>query len=97
MTITICVEQYARHRTKFEGEELDNLSEWIESIRKLLKSKYHNLTVKMRTDYASVFNKPDVIKKLHRLYEKFVQVPADKASNDITCIYVCNSYDCKCQ
>jgi hypothetical protein len=33
------VEEYARRGTKSEGEELDTLSEWIKSIRKLLKPR----------------------------------------------------------
>jgi hypothetical protein len=37
---------YARRWTKSKGEELDNLSEWIRSIQKLLKSRIHNLWVK---------------------------------------------------
>jgi hypothetical protein len=34
------VEEYARRWAKSEGEELDTLSEWIKSIRKLLKILY---------------------------------------------------------
>jgi hypothetical protein len=32
MSIMDSVEEYARHWTKSEGEELDTLSEWIKSI-----------------------------------------------------------------
>ena len=42
MTIMNSVEEYARRWTKYEGEELDTLSEWIKSIRKLLKSRINH-------------------------------------------------------
>ena len=77
MTIMNSVEEYARRWTKSEGEELDTFSEWIKSIRNLLKSRIHHLTWKMRTIYPSVFKKPEVVKELHRLHENFVLVPAD--------------------
>ena len=83
MTIMNSVEEYARRWTKSEGEELETLSEWIKSIRSLLKSCIHHLTGKMRTIYPFVFKKPEVVNELHRLHENFVLVPADKASNNI--------------
>jgi hypothetical protein len=56
-SVTDCVEEYARRWTKSVGEELDTLSEWIKSIRKLLKPRIHHLSGKMRTIYPSVFKK----------------------------------------
>jgi len=94
MTIMNSVEDYARRWTKSEGEELDTLSEWIKAIRKLLKSRIHHLTGKMRTSYPSVFKKAEVVNELHRLHENFVLVPADKASNNI--VFVCKSYYYNC-
>ena len=55
------VEEYARRWTKSVGEELDTLSEWIKSIRKLLKSRIDHLAGEMRTIYPSVFKKPEVV------------------------------------
>jgi hypothetical protein len=46
VSIMDSVEEYARGWTKSEGEEPDTLSEWIKSIRKLLKSRIHHLSVK---------------------------------------------------
>ena len=65
------VEEYARRWTKSEGEEFDTLSEWIKSIRKLLKSRIHHLSGKMRTIYPSVFKKPEVVNELRRLHDNF--------------------------
>jgi hypothetical protein len=73
------VEECARRWTKSEGEELDTLSEWIKSIRKLLKSRIHYLSGRMRTIYPSVFKKPEVLNELCRLHDNFVLVPADKS------------------
>ena len=82
------VEEYARRWTKSEGEELDTLSEWIKSIRKLLKSRIHLLSGKMRTIYPSVFEKPEVVNELRRLHDNFVLVPADKANNNIVFVKI---------
>jgi hypothetical protein len=81
------VEEYARRWAKSEGEELDTLSEWIKSIRKLLKSRIHHLSGKMHIIYPSVFKAPQVVNELRRLHDNFVLVPADKASNNI--VFVC--------
>ena len=94
MTIMNSVEEYARRWAKSEGEELDTLSEWIKSIRTLLKSRIHHLSGEMRTIYPSVFKKPEVMNELQRLHEHFVLVPADKASNNI--VFVCKSYYYSC-
>ena len=82
------VGEYARRWTKSEGEELDTLSEWIKSIRKLLKSRIHHLSGKMRNIYPSVFKKPEVVNELQRLHDNFVLVPADKASNNIVFVKI---------
>jgi hypothetical protein len=74
------VEEYARRLTKSEGEELDALSEWIKSIRRVLKSRFHHLSGKMRTIYPSVFKKHD----------NLVLALADEASNNI--VFVCKNY-----
>jgi hypothetical protein len=71
------VEEYARRWTRFDGEELDTLSEWIKSIQKLLESRIHQLSGKMRTIYPSVFTKPEMVNELRRLHDNFVLVPAD--------------------
>jgi hypothetical protein len=72
------VEEYTRYSTKSEGEELGTLSEWIKSIRKLLKPRIRHLSSKMRTIYPSVFKKPEVVNELRILHDNFVLVPADK-------------------
>jgi hypothetical protein len=55
------VEEYARRMTKSEGEELNTFSEWIKSIRKLLKTSIHHLSGKMHTIYSFVFKKPEEV------------------------------------
>jgi hypothetical protein len=87
MSILDSVEEYARRWTKSEREKLDRWSEWIKSIRKLLESRIHHLSGKVRTIYPSVFKKPEVENELRRLHDNFVLVPADKASNNI--VFVC--------
>jgi hypothetical protein len=88
------VEKYARRWANSEGEELDTLSEWIKSICKLLKSRIHHLSGKMRTIYPSVFKKPEVVNELRRLHDNFVLVRAYKASSNI--VVVCKNYYYEC-
>ena len=73
------VEDYARRWVKYEKEELDALSEWIKSIRRILKSRIRQICTKVRTIYPSVFRKSEVINELHRLHGEYALVPADKA------------------
>jgi hypothetical protein len=77
------VKDYAKRWAKREYEELDTLSEWVKSIRRILKSLIRNIKTKVRTIYPSVFSKPKVRHELERLHEEFVLVPADKARNNI--------------
>jgi hypothetical protein len=88
------VEEYARRWAKSEGEELDTLCEWIKNIRKLLRSRIHHLSGKMRTIYPSVFKNTEVVNELRRLHDNIVLVPADKASNNI--VFVCKKYYYEC-
>jgi hypothetical protein len=88
------VEEYARHWTKSEKEELDTLSEWIKNIRKISKSSIHHLSGKMRSIYPSVFKNTEVVNELRRLHDNFVLNPADKASNNIFFVCKNNYYEC---
>jgi hypothetical protein len=40
------------------------------------------------------FKKPEVVNKLRRLHDKFVLVPADRASKNI--VFVCKNYYYEC-
>jgi hypothetical protein len=57
------VEDYARRWAKSEKEELDSLSEWVKSIRAILKSRIKHVRSKMHTIYPSAFNKSELIKE----------------------------------
>jgi hypothetical protein len=83
VSIMNSVEDYAKRWAKREKEELDTLSEWVKSIRGMLKSRIRNIKSKVRTIYPSVFSEPEVRNELQRLHEEFVLVPADKACNNI--------------
>jgi hypothetical protein len=65
-----------------------------QTINKLLESRIHHLSGKMRTVYPSVFKKPEVVNELRRLRDNFVLVTADKASNNI--VFVCKNYYYEC-
>ena len=83
-------EAYARRWAKKEDVELDTLSELIKSIGDVLKRRIRRLKHSVNTSHESIFRDPDVVTKLSSLYENFVIVPADKASNNYT--FVCKRY-----
>ena len=84
------VEEYARGWAKREEEDLDSLSEWIKQIRSLVRSRIFKLQGSMNTSPKTILNDPDIKTYLSHLHEKYVVVPADKASNNI--VFVCKKY-----
>jgi hypothetical protein len=78
------VEYYARRWTKSE-KELDSLSEWVKSIRAILKSR-------IKQCVSSILLR--LIKEFNRQHDEYVMDPANKACNNI--VYVCkaNYYQC---
>jgi hypothetical protein len=81
------VQDYARRRVKSVIEELDHLSEWVKSIRAILKPRIKHVLSKMRIIYYSAFNKPELIRELNRLHEEYVLVPADRACYNIVFVW----------
>lgn len=60
------VEEYAKQWVKHEKEDLDTLSEWIKSVRCMLKSRIKRLKRSMKNIYPSIFNNLEVKKELNR-------------------------------
>ena len=83
------VEEYARLWAKREEVEVDTLSEWVKSVRSLIKTRISNLKGSMNTKPKSVLKDPDVITNLSNLHAKYVVVPADKAPNNI--VFICKN------
>ena len=69
------------------------MSEWVKSIRSLVKDKIHVLT-KCNTKYKPILYDPSVRECLNNIHERFVVVPADKAPNNI--IFICKAYYLQC-
>ena len=88
------VEKFAREWAKREHAALDSLSEWIKSIRSIILKRIRSLKVKMKSKNKSIFLDPEVKSTLESLHEKYVIVPADKASNNL--ILVCRHYYISC-
>ena len=88
------IEDYARAWTKQEEVEVDTLSEWIKSIRTLIKRRLYMLSKTMNTNNTSVFTDHEVNNTLSSLHDKYVVVPADKAANNV--VFVCKSYYYQC-
>ena len=68
-------------------EDLDTLSEWVKSVRSLIKIRIKKLRGSMSTRSTSIFKDPNVAKHLSLLHDKYVIVSTDKAP--ITILFVC--------
>ena len=73
------VEEYARQWAKREMEDIDTLSEWVKSLRSLIRVRIKTLSGSMSTRFISIFKDPNVAKLLYLLHDKYVIVSADKA------------------
>ena len=74
--------------------EVDTLSEWVKSVMSLVNRRVSVLSRTMSRRHELVFDDPDVAAELAEIHEKFVVVPADKASNNI--VFVCQTYYINC-
>ena len=91
------VEDYARRWIKREVDqdpELESLSDWVRTIRSLVQGRIHKLKIFVNSRPKSVFKDQEALKCLSSLHDKYVIVPADKASNNI--VFVCKSYYFEC-
>ena len=88
------VEEYARSWAKKEDVEVDTLSEWIKSIRTLVKRRLYVLSKSMSTKSHTIFKDPKVAECLSSLHRDFVVVPADKAANNV--VFVCKAFYYEC-
>ena len=88
------VEEYARRWAKKEDVEVDTLSEWVKSVMSLVNRRVSVLSRTMSRRHESVFDDQDVAAELAEIHEKFIVVPADKASNNI--VFVCKTHYINC-
>ena len=88
------IEDYARTWAKQEEVEVDTLSEWVKSIKTLIKRRLYMLSKTMSTKTQSVFADHEVNNTLNSLHDKYVVVPADKAANNV--VFICKSYYYQC-
>ena len=88
------VEECARRWAKKEDVEVDTLSEWVKLVMSLVNRRVSVLSRTMSRRHESVFDDPDVAAELAEVHEKFVVVPADKASNYI--VFVCKTHYINC-
>ena len=91
------VEDYARMWIKREVDqdpELESLSDWARTSRSLVQGRIHKLKNCVNSRPKSVFKDQEAVKCLSSLHDKYVFVPADKASNNI--VFVCKSYYFEC-
>jgi len=87
-------ENYARKYAKQKEVELDTLSDWMISVRSLIRKRIFKLSRTMSSKVGSIFNDKGVVDNLTYLHNKYVVVPADKASKNI--VFVCKTYYIDC-
>ena len=88
------VEEYVQRWAKKEDVEVDTLSVWVKTVMSLVNKRVSVLSRTTSCRHESVFDDSDVAAELTEIHEKFVVVPADKASNNI--VFVCKSHDINC-
>ena len=74
--------------------EVDTLSEWVKSVMSLVNRRVSVHSRTMSPRHESVFDDRDVAAELAEIHEKFVVVPADKASINI--VFVCKTHYINC-
>ena len=77
-----------------QDPELKSLSDWVRTIRSLVQSRIHKLKNCVNSQPTSVFKNQEAVKCPSSLHDKYVIVPANKASNNI--VFVCKSYYFEC-
>ena len=93
-TPLVSVEHYARQWAKREKEDLDTLSEWVRSVRPLIQIRIKKLSGYMSTRSTSAFKDPNVAKHMSLLHDKYVNVSADKAPNNIVFVFKSHYIEC---
>jgi hypothetical protein len=89
------VENYARRWIKREvDQDPESLSDWVRTIRSLVQGRIRKLKNCVNSRSKSVFKDQEAVKWLSSLYDNYVIVPADKASNNI--VFVCKPYYYEC-
>ena len=88
------IEEYARGWAKQEDVELDTLSECVKSVKHLLKRRIYMVSRSVNTKPDSIFDDKIVSRQLADLHDRFVIVPADKASNNV--VFICKTYYYSC-
>ena len=88
------IEEYTRSWAKQEDVELDILSEWVKSFKHLLKRRIYMVSRSVNTKPDSIFDDEIVSRQLANLHDRFVIVPADKASNNV--VFICKTYYYSC-
>jgi hypothetical protein len=91
------VEDYARRWIKREVDEdpeLESLSDWVRTIMSLVQGRIYKLKNCVNSRLMSVFKHQEAVMCVSSIHDKYVIVPADKASNNI--VFVCKSYYFEC-
>ena len=62
-------------------------AEWKDQLKELVADCISNAKVHLKSSECKVLDQPDVKDTLHKLYDNYVLVPADKTANNL--IIVC--------
>ena len=73
--------QWYIKREVHQDPELESLSDWVRTIRSLVQGRIHKLENCVNSRPKSVLKDQEAVKCLSSLHDKYVVVPADKASS----------------
>lgn len=88
------IDKYTRTWVQREELELDTLSEWVKSVRSLILCQIHKLRFCVKAGPKSVFKDKKPKECVSPLHDKYVIVPANKASNNIVLLVKKYNYGC---
>jgi hypothetical protein len=77
------VEDYAKRWAKREREELDTLTEWVQSIKRYWNPELETLNIKYVPSILLCSVNQKWWMNWKKIHEEYVLVPADKAGNNI--------------
>ena len=84
------VEEFVKKWAKKDKFNVSVLDEWIDEIRCIINNKIKTLQKRIKQPPYPVLTNPEVINCLQSMHDKYVFVPADKASNNV--IIICKQF-----
>ena len=84
------IDDYAKNWSKRQGYHVSALEEWSETVKLIISNRITNLQHRNFGPCHKILEDPHIKTYLTELQSKYILVPVDKASNNIS--FVCKYY-----